>query len=113
MRGFCFCSSRLRRRIMSGFNPASAVRELRRIVSCGVSRLFRGLLELQARFVFFQEGAEIVGDSEQAIPLFVIECDREAPEAVDADASFFTDAKFERAAAFWASGFFFQFGDAG
>src|SRR5579862_9220081 len=68
-------------------------------------------LQFEPRLIFFEERAQIFGSVEQANPLFVIECDREAAEAVDADASLFADAKFE-AALGTASGLLFKLGNA-
>jgi len=44
--------------------------------------------ELARGFLFFEESFEFWDGFEQAGPLFIIECDGEAPEAIDADAAF-------------------------
>src|SRR5580700_7231828 len=78
-----------------------------------VSYRFGGLLflEFEAVFVFFEEFAEVFGHVEEADPLLVVERDREAAQAIDADAALFTDAKFQ-CPLFAAFGFFLEFGDA-
>src|SRR5439155_17921023 len=63
-------------------------------------------------FIFFEKVAQILGDVEQTNPLFVIERDGKAAETVDADAAFFSDAKFESAGALGAF-FFFELGQPG
>src|SRR5258705_13096737 len=78
-----------------------------RSVSGGMLLLFE--LELAGGFVFLEEFAELRHGVEEADPLFVIERDGKAAEAVDADAAFFADAKFERAAA--AARLLFHFRD--
>src|SRR5208283_4485331 len=56
-----------------------------------------GLLELQARLVLLEELAELVGLVEQANPLFVVQGDRKAAEAVNADAALLAHFKVDRA----------------
>src|SRR5208337_63256 len=53
--------------------------------------------QLKPALVLFEEIAQVVGRVEQPDPLLVVECHREAPQAVDAHASLFSDAKFEAA----------------
>src|SRR6267143_2851661 len=74
------------------------------------AELFLLQLELAGGFVFFEEFAELRHGVDEADPLFVIERDGKAAEAVNADAAFFADAKFEGAAAA-AAGLFFHFRD--
>src|SRR5215469_3633170 len=69
------------------------------------------VFQLEPRLVFLEEFAQVVGHVEQADPLLVIERDREAAQAIDADAALFPHAKFQRAL-FSAFGLFFEFGDA-
>src|SRR5580704_11445108 len=102
----CFYLSLSLPPIMSGCNRGSGVREARAAAGAAV-RVLLGVLKLQARFIFFEEGAEVVGNFEQAVPLFVIQGDREASQAVHADAAFFSHAKFQSAAAFRAGSFLF------
>jgi hypothetical protein len=51
-------------------------------------RLFFGL-QFQLALILLQKEAQAFGGVEQALPLFIVEGDREAPEPVDADASLF------------------------
>src|ERR1700730_1597959 len=78
--------------------------------ACDVS-IKRGLFllqfELAGGFIFFEEFAELGCGFEQANPLFVIKRDGKAAEAIDADATFFADAKFEGLARA-AAGLFFH-----
>src|SRR6266436_5720254 len=74
------------------------------------AKLFLLQLGLAGGFVFFEEFAELRHGVEETDPLFVIERDGKAAETVDADAAFFADAKFERAAAA-ATRLFFHFRD--
>jgi len=59
----------------------------------GLSLLLR--FELESVLVFFQECAQVLRRVQQAYPLLVVKRDGEAAEAVDADAAFFSHAKFQ------------------
>src|ERR1041385_2409747 len=61
-------------------------------------RLVR-LFQLELGFVFFQKSAEIVGLIQQPCPLLEIKRDRKTPQAIDADAAFFTHAELQRSGA--------------
>src|SRR5262245_56161751 len=52
---------------------------------------------LQTGVVVLEELADVVGKSEQALPLLDVQCHRHALQAVHADASLFTDFAIERA----------------
>src|SRR5579862_3334248 len=57
--------------------------------------LFLFELQLAFRFVLLEKCPQIAGGIEQARPLFVIECNREASQAIYTDAPFFPDSEFE------------------
>src|SRR5437016_2537318 len=72
--------------------------------------LFFPELQLSGGFVLLEERAKLWRSFKQANPLFIVQRDGKAPEAVHADAPFFADTKFERAGAASAS-LFFHFRD--
>src|ERR1700722_8260933 len=65
-------------------------------------------LQLQLGFVLFQKSFDIRGGAQQAVPLLVVERDRETAQAVDADAALFADFKNQVSAAFLDFAFLFQ-----
>src|SRR5487761_175320 len=67
--------------------------------------------EFQLALVFFEEGTESVGCVEQAHPLLVVKCDREATQPVDAHASLLAYLEFQAALLLWAN-LVFEFSDA-
>ena len=64
--------------------------------------------QLQPVLVFFEEGSEPIGCAEEAHPLLVIECDRKAAQAVDADAALLAHPEFQAAQLFPTSLLFNQ-----
>src|SRR5277367_6317207 len=81
---FLYRTTKQRRR-HQGWGPDLPIRR-----STKSSRLVLGL-ELQFALVLFEKPAQGVGCVEQAIPLLVVEGDREASEPIYAHASLFTD----------------------
>src|SRR5579872_1227509 len=66
-------------------------------------------LQLAVRLVFLKELPEIFRRIKQPDPLFIIECDGKASEAVNAHASLFPDSKIQRSRSS-TSRLFLQFG---
>src|SRR6478609_5910226 len=82
----------------SSLGPASISRLVSDHPITGSPDLF-GFFQLELGFVFVEKGAEIVNLVQQAGPLFEVERNREASQAIDADAAFFADAEFQRSGA--------------
>jgi len=75
----------------------------------GAGELF--LLQLQFGFIVFQKLTKFWRGVQQPDPLFVIQCDREPSQTIDAYSTFFTDLKIEFASS--ALRLFFEFRDFG
>ena len=64
-----------------------------------VARQLRRLLKLQPRFILFHEFLQILGRPQQAHPLLIVQGHRKTAQAVNADASLFTNLKIQAATA--------------
>jgi len=58
--------------IAASLSPPDVALQFGRELRTAGRRVLFGGLEFQSGFIFFQEGAQIVGHIQQAIPLFVI-----------------------------------------